>query len=317
MFLLLYTYFLVNLLAILLNRFYDNIGGAAIMYSNRITLENNNFNNNRGIISFGLLLQTANDNIIKNNRMTMNMKGLFMDQSNRNLLAYNEISQNNIGIEIWTSSIENSFTQNQFSNNVLQYSSNSKSEQNKWSNEGIGNYWSNHVLYDLDNNGIGDRPYTYATSFGEVLTKNQLGYLFLDSPALKIYESVKHTLSKDQMQITDPHPILPIDHKENVYSLNKGMLQRLGLCVAFLGEPELIILDEPTSGIDPYGRIEIIDMIDSLNQKRKTIIFSSHHLSEIEKVGTHVILIENHTVKKMTAKHYLSAFYKQSGMKMF
>ncbi len=106
-------------------------------------------------------------------------------------------------------------------------------------------------------------------------------------------------------------------HKDKkAKDLSKGMLQRLGLCVAFLGDPELIILDEPTSGIDPYGRVEIIDIIDSLNQKGKTIIFSSHHLSEIERVGTHVILIENHTAIKMTAKHYLSDFSKQSRMKM-
>lgn len=202
------------------NLFYDNTGGAAIMYSNRIKLENNDFYNNRGIISFGLLLQTANDNIIKNNRMTMNQKGLFMDQSNRNLLADNEISHNNIGIEIWTSSIDNNFTQNQFSNNVLQYSSNGKHDQNKWSKKGIGNYWSNHVLYDLDNNGVGDRPYTYSTSYGEVLAQNQLGYLFLDSPALKLYESVKNTLSKDQMKITDPYPTLPKDHQGNVQGVN-------------------------------------------------------------------------------------------------
>ncbi|WP_458413178.1 nitrous oxide reductase family maturation protein NosD [Schinkia sp. CFF1] len=215
------------------NRFYNNIGGAAIMYSDRITLENNYFYNNRGLISFGLLLQTANDTIIKHNRMTMNQKGLFMDQSNRNLLANNDISHNNIGIEIWTSSIENSFTQNQFNHNVIQYSSNGKHDQNKWSHKGIGNYWSNHALYDLDNNGIGDRPYTYSTSFGEVLAQNQLGYLFLDSPALKIYESVKQTLSKDHMQITDPHPILPMDKKGNAQMLTIILFSGAALFIFF------------------------------------------------------------------------------------
>lgn len=215
------------------NRFYDNIGGAAIMYSNRITLENNHFYNNRGIISFGLLLQTANDNVIKNNRMTMNQKGLFMDQSNRNLIGDNQISNNNIGIEIWTSSIENSFTQNQLSNNALQYSSNGKHDENNWSMEGIGNYWSNHVPYDLDDNGVGDRPYTYSTSFGEVLAQNELGYLFLDSPALKLYESVKNTLSKDHMQITDPHPILPIEKKGNAQRLDIILLSGAAIFIFF------------------------------------------------------------------------------------
>lgn len=144
---------------------------------------------------------------------------------------------------------------------------------------------------------------------------------FILYPQLSVYENLaffRDLLLDPVDNIEEVLELTGMDkHKDKkAKDLSKGMLQRLGLCVAFLGDPELIILDEPTSGIDPYGRVEIIDIIDSLNQKGKTIIFSSHHLSEIERVGTHVILIENHTAIKMTAKHYLSGFYEQSGMKM-
>jgi nitrous oxidase accessory protein len=202
------------------NRFFNNIGGAAIMYSNRIKLEKNYFYNNRGLLSFGLLLQTANDNVVKNNYMMMNQKGLFVDQSNRNLFAHNEIVHNNIGIEIWTSSIQNRFTKNQFNSNVIQYSSNGKIDRNRWSSQGIGNAWSDSILFDLDDNGVGDKPYTYSSSYGEILAQNQLGYLFLDSPSLKIYETVKQTISKDQVQIEDPHPISLQWKKENMNVFN-------------------------------------------------------------------------------------------------
>jgi nitrous oxidase accessory protein len=197
------------------NRFYNNIGGAAIMYSNRIKLENNQFYNNRGMLSFGLLLQTANDNIIKNNHMTMNQKGLFADQSNRNLFSNNEIAHNKIGIEIWTSSVHNRFTRNQFNDNMIQYISNGQIDRNNWSDHGIGNAWSGNIFFDLDNNGIGDKPYTYSSSFGEVLAQNQLGYLFLDSLSLTIYDTVKQTISNDYMQINDPNPVFLQSKKEN------------------------------------------------------------------------------------------------------
>lgn len=145
---------------------------------------------------------------------------------------------------------------------------------------------------------------------------------FILYPQLSVYENLaffRDLLMDPVDNIEEVLELTGMDkHKDKkAKDLSKGMLQRLGLCVAFLGDPELIILDEPTSGIDPYGRVEIIDIIDSLNQKGKTIVFSSHHLSEIEKVGTHVILIENNTVTKMTAKHYLSDFSNKNTLKKF
>lgn len=76
------------------------------------------------------------------------------------------------------------------------------------------------------------------------------------------------------------------------YSL--GMKQRLGLAISLLSNPELIILDEPTNGLDPKGIIEMRSLIKDLNKKFGTTIFiSSHLLSEIEKTCTHVGIIRN------------------------
>ncbi|GGG46915.1 ABC transporter ATP-binding protein [Bizionia arctica] len=76
------------------------------------------------------------------------------------------------------------------------------------------------------------------------------------------------------------------------YSL--GMKQRLGLAIALLSNPELIILDEPTNGLDPKGIIEMRTLIKDLNKRFGTTIFiSSHLLSEIEKTCTHVGIIRN------------------------
>lgn len=67
------------------------------------------------------------------------------------------------------------------------------------------------------------------------------------------------------------------------------MKQRLSIAIALLHDPELLIMDEPTNGLDPNGIIEIRELIRDLNQNQgKTVLVSSHLLAEVEKVATHV-----------------------------
>jgi len=80
------------------------------------------------------------------------------------------------------------------------------------------------------------------------------------------------------------------DKKAGKYSL--GMKQRLGIALALLSDPDLLMLDEPTNGLDPNGIIEIRNLMSDLATKHnKTILVSSHLLNEIEKVATHVGII--------------------------
>ncbi len=72
---------------------------------------------------------------------------------------------------------------------------------------------------------------------------------------------------------------------------SKGMLQRIGLAQALLGEPSFLILDEPSSGLDPLGKIQVRDLLLSLRERGTTILISSHQLSEIEGVCDGVVII--------------------------
>ena len=72
---------------------------------------------------------------------------------------------------------------------------------------------------------------------------------------------------------------------------SKGMLQRVGLAQAILHEPKLIVLDEPMSGLDPMGRREVRDLIEELNHEGKTILFSTHILSDAEALCDRVAVI--------------------------
>jgi len=80
--------------------------------------------------------------------------------------------------------------------------------------------------------------------------------------------------------------------KDKVGGFSHGMKQRLGIAQTLIHDPELIILDEPTTGLDPQGIIDIRNLIISLSkEKNKTILLSSHQLSEIEIIANRMVII--------------------------
>ena len=82
------------------------------------------------------------------------------------------------------------------------------------------------------------------------------------------------------------------DANRLVRGYSMGMRQRLGIALALLNEPDLLILDEPTNGLDPAGIREMRDLISRLPQEQGiTVFLSSHLLSEVEQVATHIGII--------------------------
>ncbi|PKL83269.1 MAG: bacitracin ABC transporter ATP-binding protein [Ignavibacteriae bacterium HGW-Ignavibacteriae-3] len=87
-------------------------------------------------------------------------------------------------------------------------------------------------------------------------------------------------------------------YKSKVKTYSHGMKQRLGIAQALLHDPELIILDEPTTGLDPQGMKEIRDLIIYLSkEKGKTVFLSSHILHEVELISTRMIIINKGTTQ--------------------
>lgn len=78
---------------------------------------------------------------------------------------------------------------------------------------------------------------------------------------------------------------------------SKGMLQRVGLAQALLGDPEIIILDEPMSGLDPIGRRDVRDIINDLRARGATVFFSTHILADAEALADRVCVIERGSLK--------------------
>jgi ABC-2 type transport system ATP-binding protein len=82
-----------------------------------------------------------------------------------------------------------------------------------------------------------------------------------------------------------------------IRKFSKGMRQRLGIAQALAHRPDLLILDEPFTGLDPIGRFELKELFKSVNREGTTIFFSSHNLSEIQDLCTHLAVLHDGTEK--------------------
>ncbi len=144
------------------------------------------------------------------------------------------------------------------------------------------------------------------TLFGKELANNRIDILsrlgsLIEQPSLYLHLTGRQNLEVFQLtyqcskkridEVLDMVRLRDAANKKaKAYSL--GMKQRLSIAIALLHDPELLILDEPTNGLDPSGIIETRELIKTLNREHgKTIIVSSHLLAEVEKMATHVGII--------------------------
>jgi ABC-type multidrug transport system ATPase subunit len=109
---------------------------------------------------------------------------------------------------------------------------------------------------------------------------------------LEIVAHIKHAMNVDYDHILK---LVNLAHRKDAvfktYSL--GMKQRLAIAATMVGDPSVLILDEPTNGLDPTGIAEVRDTIRKIASEGKTIFMASHILDEVEKVCTHVAIIKN------------------------
>jgi lantibiotic transport system ATP-binding protein len=142
--------------------------------------------------------------------------------------------------------------------------------------------------------------------FGEDIVKNRIAILrrlgsLIETPSiythltglenLEIFRLSYQCEKKRISEVLDLVGLTQAAHKKTkAYSL--GMKQRLAIAISLLHTPELLILDEPTNGLDPTGIIETRELIKKLNRNSgTTILVSSHMLAEVEKMATHVGII--------------------------
>lgn len=109
---------------------------------------------------------------------------------------------------------------------------------------------------------------------------------------IKLKLKLHHVENKDQEQILNTLGFG--DHnQEKVKGFSTGMRQRLGIALAFMGDPDLVVLDEPTNGLDTFGIHELRELLMLEKKQGKTIIIASHMLSEIQKVADRIAILGN------------------------
>ncbi|MFR8100336.1 MAG: lantibiotic protection ABC transporter ATP-binding subunit [Ruminococcus bicirculans (ex Wegman et al. 2014)] len=136
-------------------------------------------------------------------------------------------------------------------------------------------------------------------------TLNKIGVL-IENPAiygnLTAKENMKiHACMLDvsEDEILRVLKLLKIDKtgKKKVSNFSLGMKQRLGIAIALLGNPDFVILDEPTNGLDPIGIQELRELIKQLNHNGVTVLISSHNLAEVQNMASYVGIIINGKLK--------------------
>ena len=109
---------------------------------------------------------------------------------------------------------------------------------------------------------------------------------------IKLKLKLHHVENKDQEQILNTLGFG--DHnQEKVKGFSTGMRQRLGIALAFMGNPDLVVLDEPTNGLDTFGIHELRELLMLEKKQGKTIIIASHMLSEVQKVADRIAILGN------------------------
>ncbi len=150
--------------------------------------------------------------------------------------------------------------------------------------------WVSCLGEDLDGNGLGTRSRIgYLPQDPSFFPKAKVPAVlrfaaqrYLDGPRSAIDAKVEETI--DLVGLSDRTD-------RTVKALSGGELRRLGIGQAVIGNPDLLILDEPSVGLDPEGRRQVLDLLESL-KGQMTIFYSSHILDDVERIADHVVVVD-------------------------
>ena len=145
-------------------------------------------------------------------------------------------------------------------------------------------------------------------SFGVYEDLTVAEYLLFFAAAYRIPREKRAGTVKDVLALTD----LSIKVDSQVDALSRGMKQRLGIARVLLHDPQLLLLDEPASGLDPRARIELRELIKELQRMGKTILVSSHILHELAQFCTRIGIIE---AGQLVAEGSLTDIYRKLDLK--
>ncbi len=190
------------------NIFRHNAAGAAIMFSKRIVFRENVVSEHVGYRAYGILLQTTEEVVAERNRIEGNLTGLFLDGATGNRFRDNLIRGNGIGIDLLASAEGNTFTGNAIVDNRIAVRKVLGTSENRWADAGRGNFWGDARVFDLDGDGIGDRPYRAGDTYHTLAATRPALELFAGTLAARALAWAEEAFPVfDVPRIEDPRPL--------------------------------------------------------------------------------------------------------------
>lgn len=187
------------------NTFRTNGAGVAVMYTQRVRMEHNIFEENWGDAAYGLLLKDITDSHIEHNTFVRNTTGIFMEGSNRTQILQNKFENNGWAIKIFTSCMNNTISKNNFVQNTFDIATNG----GKMTSTFNGNYWDKYEGYDLDKNGVGDVPHHPVSLFSMLVERYPSAMLLFRSFMVTLFDrSEKMIPSLTPENLKDEEPLM-------------------------------------------------------------------------------------------------------------
>ncbi len=168
-----------------------NIGGFALMESGNMVVTHNVANANANA---GFLFRSATDCRIEANQSRGNDTGMFFYSSVGNNIINNTIGENQIGLKLWAGTLRNTITDNKLLHNAQQVLYVASRDLNLAVGTGHGNYWSDYLGWDQNNDGVGDRPHRVNSFMANLIYRFPSAALLLRSPALELLAHLEDSM---------------------------------------------------------------------------------------------------------------------------
>lgn len=192
------------------NIFNNNGSGVAVMHSRRVIMLNNEFRENWGSASFGILLKDISDSHVEGNLYYKNTVAIYMEGSSRTLIRRNRFTNNGYAIRIQASCDDNTIEKNNFSGNSFDIATNGSLVLNTFN----GNFWDKYEGYDLNRNKVGDVPYRPLSVYAMIVERNATAMMLFRSPVVGLLEKAEKVMPgltpenlKDEYPLMKPLPL--------------------------------------------------------------------------------------------------------------
>ncbi len=185
------------------NIFRNNGSGVSVMYSNRIKMFSNYFEENWGDAAYGILLKEISDGSMEGNYFRKNTTGIYMEGANRILMKRNTFENNGWALKIQASCVDVVLERNNFLGNTFDVGTNGSLVLNRFKN----NYWDKYEGYDLDKDKIGDIPYRPVSMYSMIVEKYPAAMILFRSFITALMdktEKILPTLTPENLKDTAP-----------------------------------------------------------------------------------------------------------------